>query len=219
MKQDLGKTDKMSLIWKGLVVVAGCIGLISNAWNMEQPIVMLYFYTILSNLLCVGTFLYLMFKGNRSYPVLKGGLATAVLIVMLIFNFILRPTSEFYKNQIGLADAMLHYVMPCMVILDFILFDQHNQIKWYHPIEWLSVPIIYVIFVFIRAQIGQPFNTGYGLSLYPYLFLDVDVLGIVSVCKWIMGILVFYLLIGYLIMGLDKGLYKLQEKNKVKIVD
>lgn len=212
--EKLNNINRISIMWKWLIVLTGSIGLVSTAWGMEHPIVMFYFYTVLSNILCVGAFLYLSIQNTKAYPVVKGGLATAILIVMLIFHFVLRPTSEFYENQIGLADLILHYVMPFMVVLDFILFEKRNQIKWYHPIIWLTIPIAYVIFIFIRAQVGQPFETGYGLSLYPYIFLDINQLGIMGVSKWVIGILTFYLLIGYLVMVMDRGCYMIKQKLK-----
>ena len=43
-----------------------------------------------------------------------------------------------------------------------------------HHLKWLAYPIIYAIFIFIRAEVG---GVLYGTSRYPYPFIDVDLIG------------------------------------------
>lgn len=47
------------------------------------------------------------------------------------------------------------------------------------------------------VAIGDEFYTGYGMSKYPYYFLDIDKIGIAKSLLMIGGFLVVYIAIGY----------------------
>ena len=95
-----------------------------------------------------------------------------------------------------------------MYLIDWILFYEHKKIRWYYPLVSVSFPVIYAIFIFIRAWILD-FNPE-APYIYPYFFLDLDELGIVGVIKWIGILSAVFITVGYVILGLDK----LSKKNK-----
>lgn len=66
---------------------------------------------------------------------------------------------------------------------------------------------MYAIFIFIRAWILD-FNPE-APYIYPYFFLNLDTLGVFGVIKWIGILSMVFIVIGYVMFGLDKIL-----KNK-----
>lgn len=207
--------ESISILLKLIAVIIGVSALTTEILHANEPVVLFYFFTVLMNVICMVTFIILIVNGNKRFFIFRGCMSAGILVVMLVFHFVMRPTSEYYSSSIGLFDFTFHYAIPCIVILDFIFFSEHGKLKWYHPLWWLGLPISYVIFVFIRAAIGQPFLTGYGVSSYPYFFLDINSQGLPYVMLSIVVILCFFLVLGYAIFGHDKlCLYTSKRVNK-----
>ena len=111
------------------------------------------------------------------------------------------PELNFYINSV-----LFHIVLPIMYLLDWILFYKHKKVKWYYPLVSVSFPVIYAIFIFIRAWIlnfdpKAPY-------IYPYFFLNLDELGVLGVIKWIGILSIVFIVIGYVIFGIDQILNK-----------
>lgn len=98
-------------------------------------------------------------------------------------------------------------IIPVMTILDYILFDKKNILKWYHPLIWIGCAMTYIPYIFIRVAILGSDTT---LIRYPYFFLEVDRPGVFKVSMWIVGLLVFFSALAYFIFLFDK---KYKEKN------
>ena len=95
--------------------------------------------------------------------------------------------------------VLFYIVLPLMYLIDWILFYEHKKIKWYYPLISVSFPVIYVIFIFIRAWILD-FNPE-APYIYPYFFLNIDELGTMGVIKWIGILSIVFALIGYIMFG------------------
>jgi hypothetical protein len=134
-------------------------------------------------------------------PLLKFIGLTAIMLTFFIFNFLLAgdrdPELNFYINSV-----LFHIILPIMYFIDWILFYEHKKIKWYYPLVSVSFPVIYAIFIFIRAWILD-FNPN-APYIYPYFFLNLDKLGVLGVIKWIGILSIVFIVIGYVIFGLDK---------------
>ena len=138
-------------------------------------------------------------------PLLKFIGLLAILLTFIIFNFILagdrEPKLNFYINSV-----LFHIVLPIMYLIDWILFYEHKKVKWYYPLVSVIFPVIYAIFIFIRAWILD-FNPE-APYIYPYFFLNLDELGVIGVIKWIGILSVVFVVIGYIMFGIDKILNK-----------
>jgi hypothetical protein len=172
---------------------------------------MFYYYTILTNILCITIGLFLCFNGkkeNKPITMIRFLLAPAIIIVFFMSHFFLKNTSEVYgsiKNIWQLIyDLCLHYIVPILYVIDWVLFFPKDRVTWKFPLVSLFWPVIYCIFVYIRAFFGSEFYTGYGMSKYPYIFLDIDKIGTLSACLWILGLAVGHILLGYLYLAIDK---------------
>ena len=122
---------------------------------------------------------------------------------------------EMYLN-FKVASIVFHVILPIMYVADWFLFYERGKVKAYMPLLSICVPIVYVVFIYIRAWILD-FNPN-APYIYPYFFLNIDVLGVGGVVKWIIILSIVFIIVGYIIFGLDKisKMQKVQEKTKLK---
>ncbi len=181
---------------------------------------MFIFFTILSVLLCFIYSIVSIVKTARDIkgggprgtttvlPRFKGAFIIALLVTFLIYHFLLRELfftmnlAGEYKN----ADIFVHYLAPFMLLADWLLFDKKGAFRPYDPVIWAVVPLAYLFFALIRAQVGGLIP---GIdSFYPYFFIDVDVYGPQQVFLNVLLFSAFYVGVGYLLFGLDRLLVK-----------
>lgn len=195
--------------------------------NGEFKTVNLLYFTIISNLFCVGLFLALIivtvkdiFKegiyGSSSIsPHVKGEIMISILLTMTVYHFILIPYAlkiNPYQN-LKVIDIILHYCIPTLTLFDWILFDKKKRFKWYDPLIWTAGPYLYVIFVFIQARFDIAARINANISDYVYAFLDVKLLGDSAVLVNILSLTIVFVIVGYLIYGIDR--IKLKTNNDI----
>jgi hypothetical protein len=94
-------------------------------------------------------------------------------------------------------------------VVDWFLFYERKNVTWKYPLISVVVPLVYVVFVFIHAACFR-FDTsvlnfnGDGAFIYPYFFLNIDTQGVIGVLKWIVVLLVAFIVVGFLFFGLDR---------------
>jgi hypothetical protein len=175
----------------------------------------LIYYTNLSNLLCLLYFAALVARMAMSLrdgtvgvitllPRLKGAFTLMIAVTLLVYHFVLAGGNvpAYDGTQRWLANALLHYFAPALVILDWVLFDPKRVFRWFDPLLWLVIPLLYAIFTFIRAEIGGKMG-GRG-SRFPYFFLDVDALGWGKVLGYAGVIALVFTALGYIMLLLDR---------------
>ena len=216
------KNRTVQLMFQTAFCTLGILGIIASfgTFNYEFRSDFYVHFTNLSNYLCITIMFVELIetikKNKNQYvtklPLLKFIGLLAILLTFIIFNFILAGDREMHLNFM-INSVLFHIVLPIMYLIDWILFYEHKKVKWYYPLVSVSFPVIYAIFIFIRAWILD-FNpeTPY---IYPYFFLNLDKLGVVGVIKWIGILSVVFITIGYVIFGLDKIL----KKNKNNLLN
>jgi hypothetical protein len=105
-------------------------------------------------------------------------------------------------NLFSWQNVLVHYFVPVATILDWIIFDEKSSFRWFDPILWLLIPITYFIFILVRARFGGVIEIV--KSLYPYFFIDVDMLGWKTVLKNVSAFILGFLVLGYTIYIIDK---------------
>lgn len=204
--------SKVVVIIFRVLLLLGCLlglyqnsGLSSGALNLQ----MFNFYTILSNAVCLLFFIFMLIKtisnGISPAPRFKGAITMMITVTFLIYHFVLLPqsftmTSDY--DSFSMADILVHYYTPIMVILDWILFDEKDRYKWYDPFIWLIIPYSYFIYVIIRAEVGGVL-TAIG-SRYPYYFIDIDAIGVTNVLWNVIILSCVFLFLGYIIYVVNK---------------
>jgi hypothetical protein len=184
---------------------------------------MLSYYTVQSNIIVllffVGLTIYTLLHHNKPLPptcyTVKGSVMTCIILTLLIFHFVLRPTlfsmaaGAEYANS--LPNILVHYAVPLMTLADWLLFDRKGSFKKLDPLIWTIIPWAYLAFSLIRAQFTTYLSSG---SRYPYFFIDIDQYGVGQVIINILIVAVGYVTLGYIIYFIDFGLSKISDKLK-----
>ena len=164
---------------------------------------MLLYYTVLSNLLVVIFTGYLLLKMRRegdhwqssSLLRLKGGVTMSIMITCVIYHFMLAPlTKDFYR----LENFLCHYIVPLWFLVDTIIFDKSRQYKWFDPIVWTVLPLLYMGFAILNGFVLKMDVPNAKDSPFPYFFLNANKYGWGFVFRWAAIIFVAYMVSGYL---------------------
>ena len=150
-----------------------------------------------------------LLRGVQPPAWLKGCLTLYIVITGLVANFILNlvPGPPYV---LGIpTSTMVHMIVPIGAVLDFLLFDAHRRFKWHFSLSWLIYFPLYLGFVLIRAAIWPNSGPGHDdllTSSYPYNFIDVSNIGWAQLGINICIYLAAFLVLGLIIVGLDRVL-------------
>ena len=193
----------------GIVGIVASLGVFEDVSNLRWDFYV--HFTNLSNYLCIGiVFAELVQtakKNEDSYvtttPFLKFIGVLGILLTFLVFNFLLAGQSDRDPQaNWRIASISFHVILPIMYVLDWLLFYEHKKVKWYYPITSVIFPMLYVVFVYIRAAFFG-FNPQVPY-IYPYFFLNLETQGVSGVAKWIAILVVGFILLGYIFCLIDK---------------
>lgn len=212
------KNKWASIIWRILFLIICAYGLSyhmrEGRWGDFN------YYTVLSNGVCFVYFLLsIVFTmgrpSERGVPVawkpeLEKAVVFCITVTFLIYNFILRP-EEFKMGNGGsfytTLNIVQHYIVPIMVILDWLLFCPKGGLRRWEPAVWLLMPVTYLAYILLRAPIAG--NIGNTSSPYPYNFINVQIHGAAGVAQTSVLIGLGMLVLAYLIYFIDLGLASL----------
>lgn len=212
------KNKWISVIWKILLVIICGYGISyhmrSGRWGDFN------YYTVLSNSVCFVYFLLsIVFLVSRTEaqnrlstwkPNIEKAVVFCITVTFLIYNFILRP--EAFKMGNGgsfytTLNIVEHYIVPIMVILDWLLFCSKGGLRRWEPVAWLSMPAAYLTYILLRAPIAG--NIGGTSSPYPYDFINVHIHGVAGVAQNCVLTGIGMLFLAYVIYLIDLGLFVL----------
>lgn len=200
------------LFWRILIIISTFYGVYCGVFLVsgETNFGFLLYYTTQSNLWCFLLYVYIVMGMIRQMinhqPVsknlcsywLKGGLTSAIIVTFLLYQFIIIPyclENGAAHQMFSPSDIAVHYVSPFLIFLDYMMFDQKKQFKWYTPFQWLAIPIIYFLFIigcsFTHVPVPEPEHP------FLYFFLDVGELGIKAFSSNIIKLTVIFLAAGY----------------------
>lgn len=172
---------------------------------IKYGIGMLMYYTVLSNLL-VSVFsvymVYAMYKGldlqSAKFLRIKAAVTMSIMITCVVYHFMLAPIADdFWRVE----NMLCHYIVPVYFLLDTLLVDQQGQYKWFDPIWWTILPVLYMVFglvngLFIKIPIPDAKD-----SPFAYFFLNVPKYGWAYVLTYAGTIFVAYLMCGFILAG------------------
>ena len=141
-----------------------------------SPVNFLSFFTIQSNLLAVVALTITGVRALRGQPsdtVLLRALATFCMTTTgIVYVTLLRGLEDTLQTPIPWINTVLHYVMPVVVFLDWVLDRPRPALPFTRALLVLIYPIAWVVYSLVRGAI---------VGWYPYPFLDVDALGYAEV--------------------------------------
>ena len=175
-------------------------------------------FTNISNYLCLGVMLFELLQTAKKKeddfvsvaPALKFVGMLGILLTFWVFNILLAG-AEGRDPQANwrIGSLCAHVVLPIMYVADWFLFYERRKCKWYYPLLSIAFPLAYVTFIFIQAAILK-FDTSILIPgtttplIYPYFFVNLETQGVLGVIKWIIILLIGFVVMGYIFLGLDK---------------
>ena len=124
----------------------------------------------------------------------RAAVAMYIAVVGVIYHFLLAATWH-PQGWSLLANSLLHYVMPIAFVVDWLAFTPKGRLRWIDPVKWLAPVLLYGGWTLLHG----------GLSgWWPYWFVDVDRLGLGRVLAHFAGLLIFFLIVGLIIVAIDR---------------
>ena len=207
------KNRTVSLILKCIVILSAVIGTLMSAAAgsrsfMGGRTVFMYF-TIQSNIaiavICaVGGVLMLCRRQiGKAWFVIKFVGTVAITLTGVVFCAVLAPTMG--KAAWNIQNILTHVIVPVFSVVDFFLTGVYGSIRKRSVVFVTLPPLAYVIYAGIGYVRGWQFARGIN---YPYFFLNwgspagafgfSKELPFMGCIWWILALLVFLLVIGYL---------------------
>ncbi|MEG1451579.1 Pr6Pr family membrane protein [Brevundimonas sp.] len=127
-------------------------------------------------------------------PSVRTAIALYIAVVGLVYHFLLAPTWA-PQGWSLLANNLLHYVMPAAFVADWLMFTPKGRLRRFDPFRWLVVVLVYGVWTLLHGALAH---------WWPYWFVDVDTLGYGKAAAYFAGLLVFFLLVGWIMFGIDQ---------------
>ncbi|MDX6456547.1 MAG: hypothetical protein QOE55_244 [Acidobacteriaceae bacterium] len=131
------------------------------------------FFTILTNILTASVFTAVAFQPKHGWgkwlcrPSVQAATAVYIAIVGMVYQLLLRQLWNPQGAQ-WVADVLLHSMVPVGYVVYWLLFAPRAGLSWKDSVTWLIYPGVYLVYVLARGAVS---------GLYPYPFVDVNVLG------------------------------------------
>jgi hypothetical protein len=165
----------------------------------------LSFFTILTNFLVALVFTATVFSPRTGRPAtgwgqffcrptVQAAAAAYIAIVGITYSLLLRQLWNPQGMQ-RVADVILHDVIPVGYVLYWVFFAPRTELRWKDAIGWLVYPAVYAVYVLARGAVS---------GLYPYPFMDVNVLGYGGVLVHAAVFLLVFLGMGLLVVAVGR---------------
>lgn len=213
MKSISRKKYCASMILKLVVSISAILGTFLSAYAgrnsfMGGRSVFMYF-TIQSNIAlaivsCVGLFFMLKNTNTKAlWDIIRFVATVSITLTGIVFCFVLAPTMGI--KAWNFQNILTHVVVPIASIIDFFVAGTQNKISKVNTLWVVVPPIIYAIYAGIGYAANWQFAPGIN---YPYFFLNwgspagafgfTNELPFMGSMWWILALLIFLIVVGYL---------------------
>lgn len=214
------KNRKLSILWKVILLAFGLWGLLDGAgifaghYRKNFP----HMFTNISNAAAWIYFICALVRqvgkrkkekgesGEVFAPTLKYTVTVSLLVTMLIGHFMVFD-AMFQNGHIVWHLVILHYIVPVMALLDWLLFDEKGRMPVWGPFAWVSLALAYLVFTMIGVGVFGIYmggGTTAELTRYPYVFLDSAIVGTGAVAGFCAAMLAGFIVLGYIMFGVDR---------------
>lgn len=191
------------LIWQLVLLLQGVNVLVdeTGALPSASTRVIRYFsfFTVESNLLVAGTAAWLVVRPDHDGPVwrvLRLGALFGITVTGIVYSTLLRDVVDLH-GAAAVTNALLHYVVPSMAVLGWLVFGPRPRITDNTLLASLAWPLLYV---------GWTLAHGAQSGWYPYPFIDVTTIGYVTAIRNGIGLNLLLIGVGALYLWLDRRL-------------
>ncbi|WP_430782471.1 Pr6Pr family membrane protein [Actinoplanes sp. G11-F43] len=186
--------------WRLSIVVAGVSGLYTADYGIVA-------YTTQSSIAVIVYYAGVLYWMHRrvtveaAAPRLRAAVLSWVLLSGVVLHFVLAggrsPLPGVFAGDAGeISSFLVHYVLPAMVLADWAVFRPFGTTRWPDLFAWTLFPLGYAAIALLRGALG---------FRYPYRFLDPTYQGWSGVGLWILLLAAGFLLIGALLIGVDRS--------------
>ena len=218
------KNKAASIIWKAvfLLLVAWALldgsGILAGHYTSNFP----HMFTNISNMAAWVYFLCALIRlatrneseiGVPYLPVFKYTVTISLLVTMIIAHVMLF-NAMFQDGHLVWCLVIMHYVAPCMALLDWLLFDRKGKMPVWGPFAWISLGVAYLAFTMIAVGVFGIYmggGTTADKTSYPYDFLDPSIVGTGTVVGFCGGMIVAFIVLGYVLYGIDHWMGRKKE--------
>lgn len=123
-------------------------------------------------------------------PAAIGWVASSIAFVGVAYFVLLRHVWNPQGLQL-LADVLMHYIVPALVVLYSAIALRRTTLRWTAPLWWSLYPVIYFVYVLVRGAL---------MGRYPYHFIDVSQLGYALTLRNALGLWVAFLVLAYVLL-------------------
>jgi hypothetical protein len=204
----------ISILFKLSIIICGSIGIWGQITSAKYPLTILLYFTIITNFIGILVSIVSIKFTNRIINSFQYICTVSLIIVHLVVQFILSK----YINPKGidvLYDYLLHYIVPLLFTINWLIDNHGVKIKFSKSIFTIIYPIIYALLVFIRGYYGSEYYTPYGMTKYPYFFLDYEKYGIKSVLIYCTVLFFGHIVIGIIIIIINNIINKITKRASV----
>lgn len=186
-----------------LRVAFGLLTFIAIVWQLTIHIQngynVLNFFSYFTNLANLYAAAVLLLAASRIHatqlPLFDTLRAVAVVnmaLVGLVFGALLRNVD--LGSLLPWINVVLHYVMPCVIVADWLLQPPKARLRANTFLFVLLIPSIYLLYVLVRGGV---------VGWYPYPFLNpANVGGYAGVAAYAVAIATGFLIVGWMLIAL-----------------
>jgi hypothetical protein len=152
------------------------------------------YFTVLSNLFAVAMLLYGALRAarerSRAVELLRGAAVVYILTTGIVYLLLLSGHAPTYPW----VNAILHYLMPVSVTLDWLLDPPRVRLDLARTIVlWMAFPLVYIVYTLARGAIvgWYPYffanphrGGGYLLVVGDCLVIGVGIVGLIAATTW-----------------------------------
>lgn len=196
-----------ALWWRIGIVLSCTFGIMSQEWRLA-------YFTTLSVLAVLGYFSILVFcmvRDGSTAPVaprLRGGITLWIVTTALVSHVIVEGGASPFPGMVDADPAVaveyqsrffMHYVIPALVLVDWIVFGPHGIVRWRDGLWWLLFPLAYGVLSFLRSQWFPHVS-----DRFPYPFFDPSIAGWGGVVLGLLQVLLANAVVAAVVIGLDR---------------
>jgi hypothetical protein len=126
------------------------------------------FFTIQSNILAatvlVLTALIRRNERSRLFDAVRGAATFYITITGVVFALLLSGLQEELDTHIAFVNFVVHYLIPVVMVVDWILDPPRHRLGPRIAAAWLAYPLVWFAYTLVR---------GSRVDWYPYPFVDV----------------------------------------------
>ena len=127
---------------------------------------------------------------------IRGASVAGMAVVGIAFSVLLR--NEDLGSLMPWVNCVIHYIMPVVVVLDWLYQPQKSKLGFTQIAYWLIFPLLYLAYVLIRGAL---------VGFYPYPFLNpANVGGYQVVFLYSVVMVALFLLISWILITLGNRL-------------